>query len=142
MGSAWTLYDKAVANLRTAQILFDHDADDEEQINAMGYHLQQAMELALKYLLEQNGVEYPKTHDIDQLIRMGREAGAELYLPEYLEDHAEMLSQWGAKSRYVLGYAIESRNVERALSEIDDYLAEVAAQETAAIAALEEEIRE
>lgn len=35
MGSAWTLYDKAVANLRTAQILFDHDADDEEQINAM-----------------------------------------------------------------------------------------------------------
>lgn len=81
MGSARTLYDKAVANLRTAQILFDHDADDEEQINAMGYHLQQAMELALKYLLEQNGVEYPKTHDIDQLIRMGREAGAELYLP-------------------------------------------------------------
>lgn len=142
MGSARTLYDKAVANLRTAQILFDHDADDEEQINAMGYHLQQAMELALKYLLEQNGVEYPKTHDIDQLIRMGREAGAELYLPEYLEDHAEMLSQREAKSRYVLGYAIESRKVERALSEIDDYLAEVAAQETAAIAALEEEIRE
>lgn len=97
MGSARTLYDKAVANLRTAQILFDHDADDEEQINAMGYHLQQAMELALKYLLEQNGVEYPKTHDIDQLIRMGREAGAELYLPEYLEDHAEMLSQWGGQ---------------------------------------------
>lgn len=53
-----------------------------------------------------------------------------------------MLSQWEAKSRYVLGYAIESRKVERALSEIDDYLAEVAAQETAAIAALEEEIRE
>ena len=143
MGSARTLYDKAVANLRTAQILFDHDADDEEQINAMGYHLQQAMELALKYLLEQNGVEYPKTHDIDQLIRMGREAGAELYLPEYLEDHAEMLSQWEAKSRTTFSVTrIESRKVERALSEIDDYLAEVAAQETAAIAALEEEIRE
>lgn len=137
MGSARTLYDKAVANLRTAQILFDYDDGDEEQLNAMGYHLQQAMELALKYLLEQNGIEYPKTHDIDQLIRMGREAGAELYLSEYLEDHAEMLSQWEAKARYILGYAIEARKVERALNEIDDYLAEVAAQETAAIAALD-----
>lgn len=138
MGSARTLYDKAVANLRTARILLDHAEGDEEQVNAVGYHLQQAMELALKYLLEQHGVEYPKTHDIDQLIRLGREAGAELYLPEYLEDHAEMLSQWEAKSRYVLGYAIEARKVERALREIDDYLAEVAAQETAVIEVTEE----
>lgn len=135
MGSARTPYDKAAANLRTAQILFTHSEGDEEQPNAVGYHLQQAMELALKYLLEQHGVEHPKTHDIDQLIRLAREAGAELCLPEYLEDHAEMLSQWGAKSHYVIGYAIEDRKVKRALREIDDYLAEVAAQETAVIEA-------
>lgn len=138
MTSARTLYDKAVANFQTAQILHEYSGDDEEQLNVMGYHLQQAMELALKYLLEQNGIEYPKTHDIDQLIRLGHEAKIELLLPEYLEDHAEMLSQWEAKSRYVLGYAIEARKIERALSEIDNYLAEIAAHERAVIAASEQ----
>ena len=94
----------------------------------VGYHLQQAVELALKYLLEQDGIEYPKTHDVDQLIRMGREAAVELHLSEYVGDHAEMFSQWEARSRYVVAYAIEARKAERALQEVDDYLAAVAAK--------------
>ncbi len=126
MASAATLYDKAAANLRSAHVVFGHADGDEEQLNVAGYHLQQAMEFALKYLLEQNGIEYPRTHDIDQLIRMGNEAGIGLWLPEYLEEHAEMFSQWEARSRYVLGYAIEARKIERALKSIDDYLAVVA----------------
>ncbi|MEI3376347.1 MAG: HEPN domain-containing protein [Coriobacteriales bacterium] len=130
MASAQTLYDKAAANLRSAQIIFAHVDDDEEQLNVIGYHLQQALELLLKYLLEQNGIEYPKTHDIEQLIYLGNEAKAELYLTEYLEDHAEMFSQWEAKSRYVIGYAIEARKVERALREVDEYLTIVAERET------------
>ena len=137
MARANTLYDKAAANLRSAQILYDYMEGDEEQLNVVGYHLQQAMELALKYLLEQHGVSYPKTHDIDQLIRLAHEAEAEMYLPEYLEDHAEMVSQWEAKARYVLGYAIEARKIERALREVDDYLALVAERETEEIEASE-----
>ena len=127
MANEKTLFDKAVSNLQVARIVLAQGTDDEGQLNIVGFHLQQAMELALKYLLEQDGIEYPKTHDIDQLIRVGREAGVDLYLSEYLEDHAEMFSQWEAKSRYVIGYAIESRKAERALEEVDDYLANVAA---------------
>ena len=127
MANEKTLFDKAVSNLQVARIVLAQGTDDEGQLNIVGFHLQQAMELALKYLLEQDGIEYPKTHDIDQLIRVGREAGVDLYLSEYLEDHAEMLSQWEAKSRYVIGYAIESRKAERALKEVDDYLANIAA---------------
>ncbi len=40
-----------------------------------------------------------------------------------------MFSQWEAKSRYVLGYAIEARKIERALTELDDYLALIAKKE-------------
>ena len=79
--------------------------------------------------MEQDGVEYPKTHDIDQLIRIGKEHGVELHLNDYLEDHAEMFSAWESKARYVLGYAIEARKLERALPEIDDYLAIIAKAE-------------
>ncbi len=126
MASARTLYGKAAANFRSAKLLLDHANGDEEQLNLAGYHLQQALELTLKYLLEQDGVEYPKTHDIDQLIRIGNERGVDLRLSEYLTDHAEMFSMWEARSRYVLDYAIEARKLERALSEVDDYLAAIA----------------
>lgn len=128
MSGAANLFDKAASNLRSAQLIFDHRGEDDEQLNMVGYHLQQAVELALKYLLEQDGIEYPKTHDVDQLIRMGREAAVELHLSEYVEDHAEMFSQWEARSRYVVECAIEARKAERALWEVDDYLAAVAAK--------------
>lgn len=126
MPSATTLFDKAVANLKSARLLVDNSAGDEEQLNFAGYHLQQAVELAIKFLLEQDGVEYPKTHDIDQLIRIANESKVDLCLSEYVEEHAEMLSVWEAKARYILGYSIESRKIQRALTEVDDYLAAVA----------------
>lgn len=131
MTAEQTLYDKAASNLRLARLTFDNRGDDDALLNYVGYHLQQAVELALKYLLEQSGVEYPKTHDIDQLTRLAREAEVDLYLTDYLEDHAEMLSQWEAKARYVIGYSIEAHKVERALGEVDAYLADVAARERA-----------
>ena len=131
MAADQTLYDKAASNLRNARLVFDNRGDDDAQLNFVGYHLQQAVELTIKYLLEQSGVEYPKTHDVDQLIRMAAEAKVDLCLSEYMEDHAEMFSQWEAKSRYVIGYSIEQRKIERALEEVDDYLADIAARERA-----------
>lgn len=116
-----TLYDKALANYNCACILRNHMSDDEEQLNIIAYHLQQSVELALKYLLEQSGVEYPKTHDIDQLIRIGRENNVELCLTEYIEDHAEMFSLWEAKSRYVLGFLAEVKKIDDAIAGIREY---------------------
>ncbi|WP_296010046.1 HEPN domain-containing protein [uncultured Adlercreutzia sp.] len=135
-----TLYDKAASNLRNAQLVLAHMDDDDAQLNFIGYHLQQATELVLKYLLEQSGVEYPKTHDIDQLIRLAEQADVDLRLPEYLDDHAEMISQWEAKSRYVIGYSIERRKVERAMEAIDAYLADIAVRESASIEERDAEI--
>lgn len=133
MASAQTLYDKAAANYKTAEILLEHAPSDEEQLNAVGYHLQQAIELTLKYLLEQDGVEYPKTHDIDQLIRLGNEHEVDMHLSEYIDEHAEMFSQWEAKSRYIIGYSIELKKIQKALSEVDKYLTIVAKEETRTI---------
>ena len=130
MSSAQTLYGKAVANLRTSQLVYDYGDGDEDQLNIAGYHLQQAVELAMKYLLEQNGIEFPKTHDIDQLIRIARTNDIDLYVSEYLDDHAEMLSLWEAKSRYILGYAIEARKVERMIQEVGLYLERIAVEES------------
>lgn len=114
-------------------MLLERGKGEEGQIAAAAFHLQQAVELALKHLLGRSGVDYPETHSIDQLIRLGRDAGVQLYLTEYLEDHAEMLYRWEAQWESILDYTIELSAVERALSEIDDYLAEIAAREAAII---------
>ncbi|MCI8366752.1 MAG: HEPN domain-containing protein [Eggerthellaceae bacterium] len=137
MASASTLYGKAASNYRAAKTLLDYASGDEEQLNMAGFHLQQAVEFAMKYLLEQDGVEYPRTHDIDQLIRIANEGKVDLLLTEYIEDHAEMFSQWEAKSRYILDYSIEQKKIERALKAVDEYLTAIADEEKRQIATAE-----
>jgi HEPN domain-containing protein len=76
----------------------------------------------LKYQLEMSGIEYPKTHDIDQLLRIGKENGAELLVTEYIEDHSEMFSLWEARTRYVLNYHLEERKIDAALKGVKELL--------------------
>ena len=96
--------------------------NDEAYLNYVGYHIQQALELSIKYVLEMNGVNYPKTHDIDQLIRLANINNVDLYLNEYIDDHSEMFSLWEARTRYILNYRLEKRKIERSLMETKSYL--------------------
>lgn len=118
-----TLFDKAKQNLKVAESIYSTIAiNDETYLNYVGYHIQQALELSIKYMLEMNGVNYPKTHDIDQLIRLANINNVELYLNEYIDDHSEMFSLWEARTHYILNYRIEKRKIERSLTETKSYL--------------------
>ena len=118
-----TLFDKAKQNLKVAESIYSTIAiNDEAYLNYVGYHIQQALELSIKYMLEMNGVNYPKTHDIDQLIRLANINYVELYLNEYIDDHSEMFSLWEARTRYILNYRLEKRKIERSLTETKSYL--------------------
>ena len=118
-----TLFDKAKQNLRVAESIYSTIAiNDEAYLNYVGYHIQQALELSIKYMLEMNGVNYPKTHDIDQLIRLANINNVDLYLNEYIDDHSEMFSLWEARTRYILNYRLEKRKIERSLTETKSYL--------------------
>ena len=118
-----TLFDKAKQNLKVAESIYSTIAiNDEAYLNYVGYHIQQALELSIKYMLEMNGVNYPKTHDIDQLIRLANINNVELYLNEYIDDHSEMFSLWEARTRYILNYRLEKRKIERSLTETKSYL--------------------
>lgn len=118
-----TLFDKAKQNLKVAESIYSTIAiNDEAYLNYVGYHIQQALELSIKYVLEMNGVNYPKTHDIDQLIRLANINNVDLYLNEYIDDHSEMFSLWEARTRYILNYRLEKRKIERSLMETKSYL--------------------
>lgn len=82
----------------------------------------------MKDQLTYAGVEYSKTHDIDQLIRIGREHHANILVTDYIDDHSDMFSLWEAKARYVLGYLIEYRKIEKAVDEVGKFLSAVQKQ--------------
>lgn len=114
-----TLLDKAKQNYEVANTVFHSLAGgDEAYLNFVGYHLQQAVEIAIKYELTRNAVPYHKTHDITQLIQLANNNGIDLKLPEYIDDHSEMFTLWESRTRYIVNYRLEKRKIEKALNEV------------------------
>ena len=116
-----TYYDKALANFKHAKIVYAFARDDDEQLNLIAYHLEQALELAIKYILFMNGAPIQKTHDIDQLINYATKNNIELYLNEYLLEHAEAISNYESKTRYIMGYSVAIKQVKNLIQALDDY---------------------
>lgn len=123
MNETKNLLDKALTNYDAAKIIRNVIKDEnEEMINLVGYHLQQSIELSIKYTLEMNGVEYPSTHRIEDLIRLAKTNKVDLHLNEYLKEHDALVSSWESNTRYLIGYLIELEKVDKALPEIKKYL--------------------
>jgi len=121
-----TYYEKALANFKIAKIVYSVASNDEEQLNIAGYHIQQALELAIKHIFVINGMVIMKTHDIDQLIRQANENNIDLMLPEYIIEQSEAISNWESKTRYILGYALEIHKIDKALQALDEYFTTLA----------------
>jgi HEPN domain-containing protein len=96
---------KADADLEAAERLAPEVADSLRLREIVGFHCQQAVEKYLKALLTRHQVDFPKTHDIQQLVALVRAVaqnaademrGAEWLTPfgveiRYPSDAAEML---------------------------------------------------
>lgn len=117
-----TLLDKAYQNVEVAKMIFNSSKGDEIYLNYIGYHLQQAVELGIKYGMECFGVEYPRTHDIEQLILKCKDDDIDIGITDYVDDHSEMFTQWEAKTRYIKNYRLESRKITKALCEVPKFL--------------------
>ncbi len=118
-----TLLDKAIQNLNCAMVIYNSELiEDEAYLNYVGYHLQQAVELSIKNTLEMSGIEYSKTHNIEQLIQLANNYDIDLGITDYIDDKAEMFSSWEAKTRYIKNYKLERRKVEKAITEVEKYI--------------------
>lgn len=82
---------------RNDALVLDKLAGDLEVADeSVGFHAQQAVEKALKAVLEVRGVDYPRTHDIARLFSLLGDSGG---APEGL-DEAVALNPWAAELRY------------------------------------------
>ncbi|MCL1877620.1 MAG: HEPN domain-containing protein [Defluviitaleaceae bacterium] len=89
-----SLYNRAVSDFRAGKILMQNMDTDENLVDIVGYHLQQAVEKLLKFQIEMQGDTYPFTHDIAVLMDLVDS------VPNWVKDHAETLMQYGVKTRY------------------------------------------
>lgn len=123
MSKTKNLLDKALTNFDCAKIIRNSiNNEDEEMINLVGYHLQQALELSMKFTLEMNGIEYPSTHRIEDLIKIAKNNNVDLHINEYIKEHDALLTSWEANTRYIIGYLIELEKIDKAIPEMESYL--------------------
>jgi HEPN domain-containing protein len=88
------LADKAAGDLLVVQKLAP---DPEVNDDSVGFHAQQAVEKALKVALTLNGVDFPKTHDLDFLLALANRS--EIQLPTEMAQ-VGWLTPWAAEFRY------------------------------------------
>ncbi len=110
-----TLYNIAVSNLGCTKKLLQLLGDDPRELNICGYHIQQAAELCLKFILEESGIEYPKTHEIEVLLTHVEQQTSFMFedyeLEERLQLFAGTLTSWEAKTRYIKDWFLELKSV-------------------------------
>lgn len=123
------LFKSGFLDYQLACSIWEMPYNDEMFLNHAAYHLQQCVEKITKGALECVGVTVPNTHRLSRLFSMLENNGSKLILTEWLDDHAEMLSEWEAESRYNMDFLVEKRKLEKALKMVGEFLKENGIQE-------------
>ena len=111
---------KAETDFKTSEHLFQSGPDFAE---GAAFHSQQAAEKYLKAFLVWHQIEFPKTHDIEALLKLAGKMDDKI--PEILRE-AIILTPYGVDYRYPGEYPEVSRSdAERALRLADHVRAEV-----------------
>ncbi|MCC8050852.1 MAG: HEPN domain-containing protein [Clostridiales bacterium] len=116
------LFRSARMDYETAQMIWREQTADEMILNNAAYHLQQAVEKILKGALECVGVTVPYSHKISKLVSMITNNGANLVVTDWLDDHAEMLSEWETETRYNMDFLVEKRKLDKAMEEVRNFM--------------------
>ena len=110
LGSAAEWMNHADSDMKLARIAAsDPDIRPEQSC----FHAQQAAEKAIKAALLSHGIEFPLTHDIEELLEIAESKG--IILPEDVKE-AGLLTPYAVETRYP-GYWLEitSADVEEAM---------------------------
>src|SRR4051812_45038985 len=83
---------KSQADLAAASLLA---GDSHQSDEVVGFHVQQAVEKALKAVLAASGQPVPRTHDIAHLLELLDDVAAPAEL-----DGVELLTRWAVLGRY------------------------------------------
>lgn len=93
-----TLLDRARADLTNVTYILASHQQDELQLDIAAYHVQQAIEKAVKFALQVKAVRFERTHDMDRLCTQCEKAG--IQLPDWIYDNIDTLNAYATQTRY------------------------------------------
>lgn len=115
----------ALADIKAAKSALQIYEDEglREIKGLCAYHIQQAFEKMLKIQLYQSKKELDNAriyrHSIQQLIDYGRELEIEMVTGKYLEDNAEIITDWEASGRYDIRFSTKVTTLRKAIKEAE-----------------------
>ena len=118
------LLERSREDLDVAELLWKTQTDDEIFLNTIGYHLQQSVEKLLKWRLEEEGIPFPRTHDIDILVNEFQVKETDWQPPEWLEAMADTITNWESRSRYPSSYLMRVDKIRKVIPKIENLLSE------------------
>jgi len=107
-----------------AKTLAESAASDELHLDVAAYHIQQAVEKAVKFDMQMSGIKYNNTHDMDLLWNTAANGG--VVLPSWIYDNIDILNSYATKTRY--GYDIVSslRKISQLVEFAQSYISALA----------------
>jgi HEPN domain-containing protein len=96
---------------------------DEVYMNYIAYHVQQATEKMLKFLLELRGHTYPRTHKIGVLI--DECLNYNISVPELIQDYDVVISEWATGTRYDSKFVTSKRQLKKVLDTLEKWFEEI-----------------
>ncbi|MGL5675282.1 MAG: HEPN domain-containing protein [Cellulosilyticaceae bacterium] len=116
------LYGLAEADYKFAKMNFEYlkTTSDDMFVNMIAYHIQQAVEKLLKYLIEVKGKRYPKTHDITELIDACEPLN--ITIPEEIINNDVLITKWCTQTRYNINFKASIRKIELLLPVVEEWL--------------------
>lgn len=121
-----SLLARARADVEISKILLTDEGNpthDEMITDQAAYHVQQAIEKALKYQTEMLGIEYKKVHNIAGLISPLEAAG--FPVSDELKAKAFVISDWEASSRYNDDFSAVKADIEDAIQLYEELETEI-----------------
>lgn len=115
-----TLLGMAKNNLTVAKEMYHLYPDDNGIVNLVAYHLQQAIELALKHFCETHGIKYDRTHDIGDLCSKLPDEYYDLF--SEIDIYASKITQMESKTRYLKSYSVAAREINMGFNLANDII--------------------
>lgn len=108
----------AYDDMYTAKLLLS-TRHDEGLVRIAAYHTQQALEKTLKFILEENGEQLVKTHDLSILISNLDKIG--ISIPKAIIEIHTIVTHWESMTRYDETFKFSINEIIRLVKRVDKF---------------------
>ena len=114
------LLTRASKDIWLARVGLNNLTGDEIEYDVIGYHVQQAVEKLMKFILNERGIRFRKDHFIEQLVEQFEDNGIEV--PDWVEVNSVMITSWATVTRYGESLVVVKGKMIEILDKVDIWL--------------------